>query len=194
MLLSIAHIVGEEGYYIDNETFDIWSYKHLNQGIVDTPHILQGQIKSGYIHYSFRVNRRKRSIPLHQIIVKVFIDKDYDKCSHEIDHIDHNRLNNSIDNLRIVSKSDNQINKLSTHGKKFIFVDNINNSITIDNDFGIYYSIDTDRFYRKIFHTGKYRELNETKHNGNSTRIHYGLNGIKKEFCTSKFRKDLLAK
>lgn len=52
----------------------------------------------------------------HRIIGMVFLDLDINDPVKEIDHIDGNRLNNSLANLRIVSHHQNLFNKTKTKG------------------------------------------------------------------------------
>jgi len=52
----------------------------------------------------------KKQRYLHQLYVETLYDKDYKSKGLVVDHIDRNTLNNSIENLRLVSKSENAIN------------------------------------------------------------------------------------
>lgn len=47
----------------------------------------------------------------HRIIASAYIGLDIDNPTLLIDHINHDRLNNSVDNLRIVSNQQNQFNR-----------------------------------------------------------------------------------
>ena len=146
--------------------------------------------KYGYIYYQFLVNGKVKKILYHHIIVKLFIKSDYDSKKEEIDHMDHNKLNNSIDNLAVVSSSENCRNRSSKNGKKFNFVENIGNSLVINEDAKIYYSLDYDKFYMYISHTNKYRELHECL-NKDYPCIQYQYNNKKHMFSINKFRKNL---
>ena len=87
----------------------------------------------------------------------------------EIDHVNHNRTDNRIENLRFVSRSTNQKNKTSYGNIEVIYLDDIPDESIVVNDYGIhqfenyYFDEQTDKFY---FYNGQqYRELhvNETK-------------------------------
>ena len=55
----------------------------------------------------------------HRLVMAAYKpDFDINNLRHEIDHIDHNKLNNSIDNLRVVTHSGNMRNKT---GKGYIW-------------------------------------------------------------------------
>lgn len=188
MLVSLKDIVGCEDYYIDDTTFQIVSFKQkkYEQGRILTPHIN----KYGYIDYKFFVNGKCKRILLHHIIVKMFINPDYDSKKFEVDHKDHNRTNNSIDNLCIVTRSENSRNRSSMNEVEFNYFDNIGKSLIINTDAGIYYSLETDHFYMYIEHTNKFKELHECLCNGYPC-IRYRYNNKQHTFSINKFKKNL---
>ena len=188
MLVSLKDIVGCEDYYIDDSTFQIVSFKNkkYEQGRILKPDI-NG---SGYIRYNFSVNNKVKHILLHHIIIKLFIDKNFDSTKFEVDHKDRNKTNNNIDNLCIVSHLENQRNRSSMNGKEFNFVDNIGRSLTINEEAQIYYSLELDKFFMYIKHTNKYNELHECIYNGYPS-VSYCYNNKVYKFRTTKFRKNL---
>ena len=185
-LLSIEHIVGDKGYYIDDKTLQIYSFKQdYKNGKLMKPHY-----KKGYIQYCFRVDGKKKYIFYHKIIVKMFIKPDYDSQIEEIDHVNHDKNDNSIENLCVVSKSENCRNRSSKNGKQFNFVDNIGKSLVINEEAGIYYSLEYDKFYMYISHTNKFKELRECICNGYHS-IQYSYNNKNYKISTTKFRNNL---
>ena len=190
MLVSLKDIVGCEDYYIDDSTFQIVSFKNkkYEQGRILKPDI-NG---SGYIRYNFSVNNKVKHILLHHIIIKLFIDKNFDSSKNDIDHKDHNRTNNSIDNLCIVSRCENNRNvSKSRTGKDFNFVDNIGKSLVINEDAGIYYSLELDKFYMYIQHTKQFKELHVFLNHGKNPSICYCYNNKKHMFSINKFKKSI---
>ena len=145
---------------------------------------------NGYIRYCFYVNGKKNKILYHQIIVKMFIKKDYDSKKEQIDHVNHDKNDNSIENLCVVTSSENCRNRSSNNGKKYNFVDNIGRSLIINEEVGIFYSFEYDKFFMYISHTNKYKELRECIHHGYPV-INYKYNNKNYEISTTKFRKNL---
>ena len=190
MLVSLKDIVGCEDYYIDDSTFQIVSFKNkkYEQGRILKPDI-NG---SGYIRYNFSVNNKVKHILLHHIIIKLFIDKNFDSTKFEVDHKDRNKTNNNIDNLCIVSRSENIRNvSKSWNGKEFNFLNDIGNALIIDEEAQIYYSLDYDRFYMYINQSGKYKELHVNLNNGKYPCIQYKYNNKQHYLSINKFKKSL---
>lgn len=188
-LLSLEHIVGSDNYFIDDKTLQIWSfkYKKYTDGKLLTPLIK----KDGYIQYRFRVNGKTKNIYFHHIIVKMFIKKDFNPKVEEVDHCDTNKLNNSIENLCVVSRSENCRNRsISTNGKKFNFVDNIGNYLVINEEAKIYYSLELDKFYMFINQTNKFKELHVYLHRG-YPYVRYSYKNKQHNFSINKFKKNL---
>lgn len=70
-----------------------------------TKKILKGSIRNGYI----RINIQEKWESLHRLIWESFNDTLLEK-EQIIDHIDGNRLNNKLSNLRLVTQSENVLN------------------------------------------------------------------------------------
>ena len=76
----------------------------------DTERWLNGtKNKDGYIKVGLYKNKKQKKFSLHQLIAKAFIPNPENK--HFIDHINHIRNDNRIENLRWVSHSENCKNK-----------------------------------------------------------------------------------
>lgn len=189
MLVSLKELTNCEDYYIDDTTFQIVSFKQkkYTEGKILKPKI----DKDGYIRYRFQINGKQKEIRLHHIIVKLFIDKNFDSKKSDIDHMDHNRTNNSIDNLCVVSKIENSRNVSKSITGKFNFVSDIGNALVIDQEAQIYYSLDYDKFYMYIQHTNKYKELHVFLNHGKNPSICYKYNNKKHMFSINKFKKSL---
>ncbi len=188
MLVSLKELTGCEDYYIDDTTFQIVSFKQkkYTEGKILIPNIR----KDGYIQYRFNINGKRKCILLHHIIVKLFINKNFDSSKFDIDHKDHNRTNNSIDNLCIVSHIENCRNMSSMNGIKFNYIDDIGNALVINKEAQIYYSLDLDKFYMYINHTNKYRELHEHL-SDKYPFLQYCYNNKDHIFRTTNFRRNL---
>ena len=186
MLIDLENIVGCPGYAIDNETFEIWSFKQKKQGKKIKLQLDRG----GYLKFNVCHGGKHKNIWYHQVIVRLFIDPNYDSKTHEIDHIDHNKLNNSIDNLKVVSRGKNLMNLTVYNGKQAIYLDDIGYSIAVNAEHNVFYSKTLDKFYRFVEHTNKYRQMTEGKYHA-SMRISYNYNKKVYAINTTKYREAL---
>lgn len=189
MLVSLKELTNCEDYYIDDTTFQIVSFKQkkYTEGKILTPNIN----KYGYIQYRFNVNGKQKCILLHKIIVKMFIDPNFDSSKFEVDHKNRNKQDNSIENLAIVSHSENQRNKSSKNGKEFNYIDDIGEKLVINSEAGIYYSLELDKFYMLINQSGKYKELHVYLNHGKNPSIQYKYNNKNHKFSINKFKRNL---
>jgi hypothetical protein len=75
-----------------------------------TPHLTAGN------KFYFRINIKGKYITAHRLLSKAFLGLDIENRTQIIDHLDGNGLNNSFENLRIVSHRDNSRNMKGTTG------------------------------------------------------------------------------
>ena len=133
--------------------------------------VIKESIGNGYLqlNLSERVNGRKvnHMYLKHRLIATQFIENPNNYAY--VDHINRNRLDNRIENLRWCSASENSKNRSSTHNVEYEFFDEIDEEAVVVNDYGkhqfenYFYVPDEDAFY---FYNGvKYRRLhiNEMK-------------------------------
>ena len=101
--------------------------------------------------------------PKHRLIALQFIPNDDPDNKSFIDHINHIRSDNRIENLRWASPSENSKNKTSFKNYTYEYIDIIDDDCIIVDKYGkheledIYYDAKTDIFY--FFNGIKYRKL-----------------------------------
>lgn len=94
-------IKGYEGLYAVTSCGKVWSYrskkfmKPYDNGF-------------GYLYVSLCKDGRNRQIKLHRLVAEAYLTPEEGK--NEVDHIDRNRYNNCVNNLRYVSSQENKAN------------------------------------------------------------------------------------
>lgn len=149
---------------------------------------------NGYI----QVNLNGRPYQKHVIVAKQFLENDDPEHKTQVDHINHNRADNRLENLRFVSHSTNQRNRTSYNGIENEYVDDISDEAIVveeynGHQFNDYY------FYENIFYffNGiQYRKLhiNTDKRNGSLFVYMRDVDGKQVNVFYTKFKKihDLL--
>ena len=105
-----CNVPGYDGRYKISKDGVVISY--ANPTIVE----LKNKIHHGRLHVSLSKDSQSkdRNISLHRLLYITFIGPIPDKM--EIDHIDRNPLNNNLNNLRCVTRSQNEQNKFVKKG------------------------------------------------------------------------------
>lgn len=129
-------IKGYEGLYEINKNGEVKSLERTaRNGKPVKERILKQSLSGGYKQVCLSKEGKLQQFYIHQLIVIAFIDENYDRKTQEIDHINRDKSDNSISNLRIVSTRDNH-NNLSNQsiygvgayvsGSKFLSIIKIN--------------------------------------------------------------------
>ena len=143
-----------------------------------------------------RIKIGDKVIRKHLLIARQFIPNDDPEHLTEVDHINHNRTDYHIENLRWVSHSDNQKNrcKSTTGNITYNYIDEIpSDSITVDtynnHEFEFYYySESSDEFY---FYNGRrYKILYVNEMKGTGTLYVIMISKLNKpvKICINKFK------
>ena len=114
--------------------------------------------KNGYyqLHLSERVNGRyvRHTYFKHRLIAMQFIERP--KGFDNVDHINRNKLDNRIENLRWCTASENNKNRTSSRNANYEFLDKISDKAVAVSEYGshrfknYYYVPDEDAFYVNI--------------------------------------------
>ena len=188
-------------------TFEVLRENADYEIFTDFPHVIRkranGRIVSEYVEHngyvrlnlSERINgiTVQRKYYKHKLIAKQFIENpnDYDY----VDHINRNKLDYRVENLRWCSASDNSKNRTSTHNVEYDFFDDIDDEAVVVTDYGrhrfenYHYVPEEDLFY---FYNGvKYRRLhiNEDRRNGSLFVYMMSTENKQVKVYLSKFKK-----
>ena len=114
--MSFVEILDHSDYEILNEYPFTIRRKYDNYEPVETFN------KDGYPEIALNGNHYRK----HRIIALQFIENDDPKHKTQVDHINHNKSDYHIENLRWVTPSENQLNRTGHKGNiKYEFVDDI---------------------------------------------------------------------
>ena len=100
----IKDVVGFEGLYAVDDSGNIYSYKW------GKCKMLKPAVNSrGYYLVFLSKNGNEKCFKVHRIVAQAFLS-DYKEYL-QVDHIDRNRLNNNISNLRMATHQENMFNR-----------------------------------------------------------------------------------
>jgi DNA-directed RNA polymerase subunit RPC12/RpoP len=100
-----------EEWKICFESYEISNFGNCRKLLNNNEYkIINGTIGNrGYRYFQIKRNNKRQNFLFHQLVAKCFLgNKEDDKFV--IDHIDRNKLNNNLTNLRYVSKKENSLN------------------------------------------------------------------------------------
>ena len=118
---------------------------------------MKTSINDGYVHICLENGFPYRA---HRIIAEQFIQNDDPENKDQVDHIDHDRTNNRIENLRWCSPLQNSNNKSKYGDREVEFVQELPDDVIVVNQYGKYhfnnYYFANDVFYKDTGN-GNYR-------------------------------------
>ena len=127
-------------------------------------------------------------------MAKQFIPNPDPEHKTEVDHINRDKTDYHLSNLRFVSPSENCKNKSSNKGIDYVFVDDIDDDSIVVNDYGkhrfedYYYDETVDKFY--FFNGVKYRELHVNEKKSGAKYVYmYSIENKKVCVYIAKFKK-----
>lgn len=100
-------ILDYEGVYQVSSLGNIrrWRKKYKRHDLLK----VQLDKKKGYYRINLCLNSKIKKFWVHSLVARVFLNHIPNGMASVIDHIDNNKLNNSVDNLQIISNRENLI-------------------------------------------------------------------------------------
>ena len=106
-------------------------YPHTIRRIDNKKEISENEDKDGYLVVSLNVGNKNKLCKKHRLIAEQFLLNPDNLPM--IDHINHDKKDNRISNLRFVSNSTNQYNRLSTRSVHYEFIEDIpDDAVVVD--------------------------------------------------------------
>ncbi len=173
----------------DYEIFTEFPYDLRKKG--STEKVKEYVETNGYL----RLSLNGRKYYKHVIVAKQFIPNP-DNLP-EVDHLNNDRGDYHIENLRFVSHSDNLKNRLSSRGVIYEFIedDEVPDDTIIVSDYGshefedYYYSETLDRFMYDNGIKTRLLHINYDKRNGSAFVILNDINNVRVNVYYTKFKK-----
>ena len=106
MKIDIKQISGYKNYFITNYGVVINNY---------TNRVLKQEISRGYLRVTLSEDNYQKRFLVHRLVAKHFLLKPIDK--NVVNHIDGNKLNNSVENLEWCTASENELHSYKILGK-----------------------------------------------------------------------------
>ena len=133
---------------------------------------------------------------IHRVVAIQWIENDDPENKTQVDHVNHDRSDNRLQNLRWCTASENQINKTSYAKNKFEYLDELSNEafeVTSYNHHtfeGLYFDPSADCFY--IYTGAAYREVHYCKHKSGALYIQiFDVNNVQACITLNKFKQSL---
>ncbi len=100
-------IPGYDGLYAVDENGSVWSYRK-NDWLKPLPN------GTGYFYVILCKDKKRKIHSMHRLVAKTFLENYSEDL--QVDHIDCNRQNNKLENLRMVTQNQNQWNRKNAKG------------------------------------------------------------------------------
>jgi hypothetical protein len=148
---------------------------------------------NGYLFVHLCDGHQQKHKTIHTLVAEAFYIKPNE--TDQVDHRDRNKLNNCVDNLRYVSRSDNNKNRASQKGVIYELVDDLPGDCFIVFNYGkhefdnLHYSPENEKFY--IFTGVEYRALPILRQSNTHFLIVnvVDTNGHQTSICLNKFKR-----
>lgn len=107
-------VKGYEGLYMVSDNGYIKSLDRIdNMGRLREGRLLYPQKRNGYLEVCLKYNDNKKNKKIHRLVAESFLSLNEGDSASVVDHIDSNRENNDIKNLRVVDQQTNIKNAYS---------------------------------------------------------------------------------
>ena len=177
----------------DHPDYEIYSEFPHDIRRKDTGRVVSKSIHKGTGYWQVHLNGKTYN--LHRLIAEQFIENPDSARFNVVDHVDRDKTNYHINNLRWTTQSQNMKNKSSNRGVVYSYIDEIDGDSIVVNRYGnrtlenYYYDDNLEMFYWHDTELNRYRELAViTRKNGSRYVWAIDTNGNRVQLCLKKFK------
>lgn len=142
-----------------------------------------------------RVTLNNKTCRLHRVVATQWLENDDPEHKTQVDHINHIRDDNRLENLRWITPSNNNRNTTKHNGVVYEFEEELSDQafeVTEYNDHefeDLWFDPESNCFY---YYTGaQYREITYVKNSANGLRIRWNdVNNVRTSISLNKFKKE----
>jgi len=120
--LSLAPIAFDETFRTVSgfSDYEVSNYGRVISHKRGKPRLLRPHVVRGYVYYGLSLKGRLRGVAAHRLVAMAFLDGISEGL--QVDHIDGNRSNNHVSNLRFATRQENARNRSATTGSHSRFL------------------------------------------------------------------------
>lgn len=141
-----------------------------------------------------RITLNRKKYYVHVIVAKQFLHNDDPENKTVVDHVNHDRSDNRLENLRWCTVRDNNINRSSNGSDEFEYLDELSDEAFEVTEYNhhtfedLWFDPEANCFY--IYTGAAYREVHYTSTEKGALRIQLSdVNNVKTSISLSKFKK-----
>jgi len=118
-------IPGYEGFYQVSNFGNVRSVDRFVNSINGSSRLLKGRLlvkyknQKGYLSVCLKVNNKQRTKLVHQLVAKTFLNHKANGNKKVVDHINHDKSDNRVENLRVVSQRENLSNRKNKYTSEY---------------------------------------------------------------------------
>ena len=174
----------------DFENYEVSNFGNIRN--ISTSKNLNGSLNNGYMRVTLTKNGKKTNKYIHRLVAETYIENP--DGLEQVDHINCNKTDNRVENLRWVNCSTNNFNKRTIGNRIYEFVEEIPKPFVKISQYGrhifdrLFYSGSTEKFYMLIDNVVGFRELIPYLNKNNYQIRCYDISDVRRNLSFAKIK------